>query len=319
METLESLPKYIAFVSLILCSSLNLFLQAQWTAPGSLEGETREQYEQRMEWWEESRLGMFVCWGPVSLTGKEIGWARGGERNSWNGKGDVPVEIYDNLYRHLMPTHFDAREWVQTALDAGCRYMIFLVKHHDGFCLFDTEYSDYKSTGALALWQRDVFRDIADACHVMGLKLVVYFSLPDWHDTNAFTENHNKFIETIHGQVREIATNYGKIDGLWFDLGRVYDKETGEWRHDPEDWGSEEIFRMLHELQPGIVVNNRTNLEGDFGTPEQRLGGFEKEKYWEACVTLGTQWAWKPQDAIKSFRNVVYLLVQEAGCLQRVR
>ena len=234
MKSIHSLLKNITLFFLVICSFSVYSLRAQWSAPGSLEDETKEQYEKRMGWWEESRMGMFVCWGPVSLTGKEIGWARGGERNSWSGKGDVPVEIYDNLYRHWMPTHFNAREWVQTALDAGSKYMIFLVKHHDGFCLFDTEYSDYKSTTTLALWQKDVFRDIADACHDMGLKLVVYFSLPDWHDTNAFTENHHKFIETIHGQVREIATNYGKIDGLWFDLGRVYEKETGEWRHDDD-------------------------------------------------------------------------------------
>jgi hypothetical protein len=134
-----------------------------------------------MQWWQDARFGMFVCWGPVSLTGLEIGWSRG---KAWpdqkqGGSGPTPVEVYDNLYKKWKPERFDPRQWVQLAKDAGCRYMILLVKHHDGYCLYDTRLTDYKSTSPEAAWRRDVMKDIADACHEAGVKLFIYYSQPD--------------------------------------------------------------------------------------------------------------------------------------------
>ena len=259
-----------------------------------------------IEAWQDARFGMFVCWGPVSLTGLEIGWSRGalrgGELRVRQGMGPTPVEVYDNLYKKWKPDKFDAAAWVQVAKDAGQKYMIFLVKHHDGFCLYDTKLTDYRSTGPESAWKHDVMADVAAACHEAGLKLIIYYSQPDWYHPDYRTKNHRRYIEFLHGQIRELLTDYGRIDGLWFDLGGK-----------PEDWDSQRLFKMARELQPWLVINNRCGLPGDFDTPEQRLGGFRLDRPWETCMTLGTQWSWKPDDQIKSLKQCIDVLVTCAG------
>ena len=259
-----------------------------------------------VEAWQDMRLGMFVCWGPVSLTGLEIGWSRGaprgGEFRVREGQGPTPVDVYDNLYKKWQPDKFDARQWVQVAKDAGAKYMIFLVKHHDGFCLYDTNLTDYKSTGTEAPWKHDVMADIADACHAADLKLIVYYSQPDWYHPDYRTKNHHRYIEYLHGQIRELLTNYGRIDGLWFDLGGK-----------PEDWDTAKLFKMMRTLQPWLIVNNRCGVPGDFDTPEQRVGPFQLDRPWETCMTLGTQWSWKPDDRIKSLKECIDVLVTCVG------
>ncbi|MEE8450530.1 MAG: alpha-L-fucosidase [Thermoguttaceae bacterium] len=253
--------------------------------------------------WQDDRFGMFLCWGPVSLTGEEIGWSRAGVRRDGRRPGTItPTEVYDNLYKRWTPDRFDAKAWVQVAKDAGCRYMIFLVKHHDGFCLYDTKLTDHRITGPESAWKHDVMKDVADACHEAGLKLIIYYSQPDWHHPDYFTENHPRYIEYLHGQIRELLTGYGRIDGLWFDLGGK-----------PEHWDTEELFKMARELQPWLIINNRCGAAGDFDTPEQSLGRFQPGRPWESCVTLGTQWAWKPNDRLKSLGECIDLLVTCAG------
>jgi len=250
--------------------------------------------------WKDLRFGMFVCWGPVTLTGLEIGWSRGKARpdQQQGGGGPTPAPVYDALYTQWKPDQFDAREWVRVARDAGARYIIFLVKHHDGFCLYDTRLTDYRSTGPESAWKVDVLKAVADACHEAGVKLVVYYSQPDWHHPDYRTANHSRYIQYLHGQIREILTGYGRIDGLWFDLGGT-----------PADWDSEALFRMARQLQPHLIINNRCGLPGDFDTPEQRLGHFQTQRPWETCMTLGTQWSWKPDDTIKSLPECLAALV----------
>jgi len=253
-----------------------------------------------VEAWKDMRFGMFVCWGPVTLTGLEIGWSRGPARpgQKQGGRGPTPVEVYDGLYKKWTPQKFDARAWVKVAQDAGARYIIFLVKHHDGFCLYDTKLTDYRSTGPESAWKVDVLEAVADACHEAKIKLIVYYSQPDWHHPDYRTDNHARYVQYLHGQVREILTNYGRIDGLWFDLGGT-----------PEDWDSGNLFKMARGIQPWLIINNRCGLPGDFDTPEQRLGRFQTERPWETCMTLGTQWSWKPDDTIKSLKQCIDALV----------
>jgi len=257
-----------------------------------------------MAQWRQMRFGMFVCWGPVTLTGREIGWSRGGKRSGTGGtEGPTPVEVYDNLYKKWKPDKFDAREWVRVAREAGMNYMIFLVKHHDGYCLYDTKLTEYKSTSSQAAWRHDVMADIATACREAGLKLFIYYSQPDWHHPDYRTENHPRYIRYLHGQIRELLTNYGRIDGLWFDgLGGK-----------AEDWDAENLFRMARRIQPHLIINNRCGLPGDFDTPEQRIGRFQTDRPWESCITLGTQWSWKPDDKIKSLKECIDILVRCAG------
>ena len=263
-----------------------------------------------MQQWQGMRFGMFLCWGPVSLTGREIGWSRGAP--AWGrrpgvrgGRGPTPAQEYDALYTKWKPGRFDAGEWVRLAQDAGMKYMIFLVKHHDGFCLYDTKLTDYKCTGAASAWKVDVMKQVADACHAAGLKLIIYYSQPDWHHPDYLGEHHARYVQYLHGQVRELLTDYGRIDGLWFDNLRGASAETAKL------WDAEKLFKMARELQPHLIINNRCGLPGDYDTPEQKIGRFQADRPWESCITLGTQWSWKPKDKVKSFEESIRIL---AGC-----
>ncbi len=291
-----------------------LMLAACTTGAGELANAEREGLlkakPQIVEAWQDMRFGMFLCWGPVSLTGKEIGWSRGepawGRRPGMRGgKGPTPAEVYDNLYKQWKPDRFDAEHWVKVAKEAGQKYLIFLVKHHDGFCLYDTKLTDYKSTGPASAWKVDVMKAVADACHKHDLKLMIYYSQPDWRHPDYLGERHDRYIEYLHGQIRELLTNYGKIDGLWFDnlRGRGHNPQAAKL------WDAEKLFEMARSIQPHLIINDRCGLDADYGTPEQHVGQFSKERPWESCITLGTQWAWKPDDKLKSFTEAIRMLV----------
>lgn len=251
--------------------------------------------------WREMKFGLFIHWGPVSLKGTEIGWSRGGERRGRSGKGSIPAEIYDNLYRQFNPVEFNADEWVQVAKDAGMQYLVFTSKHHDGFSMFDSKLTDYKITNSP--FKRDVVKELADACHKAGLKLGYYYSPVDWYHPDYRTENHSRYIEFMHGQLREICSNYGKIDIIWFDgLGGS-----------AKDWDSENLFKMIRRLQPHVIINNRAGLPADHDTPEQRIGKFQNDRPWETCMTICRQWAWKPNDKMKSLKQCIHTLVRVVG------
>jgi alpha-L-fucosidase len=254
-----------------------------------------------MKWWQEARFGLFIHWGPVSLKGTEIGWSRGGERRGTGGTGEIPLDVYDNLYKEFNPTEFDARKWVAMAKTAGMRYLVFTSRHHDGFSMFDSALSDYKITNSP--FKRDIVKELADACHEAGMPLGFYYSQPDWHHPDYRTENHARYLEYMHGQVRELCTNYGKVDILWFDGLGGTDK----------DWDAEKLIPMIRSLQPGIIINNRAGLPADLDTPEQKVGTFQRDRAWESCITIGRQWAWKPNDDIKSTRECIKTLVLCAG------
>lgn len=255
-----------------------------------------------MQWWEEARFGLFIHWGPVSIKGTEIGWSRGGERRGQgSGRGEIPVDVYDNLYKEFNPVEFNADEWVALAQEAGMKYLVFTSKHHDGFSMFDSQLTEYKITNSP--FKRDVVKELADACHKAGLRVGFYYSPPDWHHPDYRTANHAKYIEYMHGQLREICTNYGQIDIIWFDgLGGT-----------AQDWDSERLFKMIRELQPHVILNNRAGLPGDHDTPEQTIGRFQNDRPWESCITICRQWAWKPDDKMKSLEECLDTLVRCAG------
>ncbi|MBN2272492.1 MAG: alpha-L-fucosidase, partial [Sedimentisphaerales bacterium] len=217
------------------------------------------------------------------------------------GTGSIPVEEYDNLYKQFNPVKFNADEWVQVAKDAGMKYLVFTSKHHDGFSMFDSKYTDYKITNSP--FKRDVVKELADACHKAGLKLGYYYSPVDWHHPDYRTETHSKYIEYMHNQLREICTNYTPIDIIWFDgLGGS-----------AKDWNSEPLFKMIRTLQPHVIINNRAGLPADHDTPEQRIGNFQNDRPWETCMTICRQWAWKPKDDMKSLQQCLHTLIRVAG------
>ncbi len=259
----------------------------------------------RLAWWAEARFGLFVHWGPVSLKGTEIGWSRGGERRGYGSRGNqVPVEVYDQLYLEFNPTNFNAREWVGLAKAAGMKYLVFTSRHHDGFSMFDTKASDYRITSSRSPFHRDVVRELADASHEAGLRFGLYYSQPNWHHPDAFTpDRHSQYLDYLKTQVRELLTNYGQLDVLWYDgLGKS-----------AKDYDAPALNALARQLQPGIIINNRNGLAEDFDTPEQRVGKYQDTRPWESCITMGRQWAWKPEDELKSARECLQTLVLCAG------
>lgn len=271
--------------------------------PTEPRAETGSIADARLDWWREARFGLFIHWGPVSLKGTEIGWSRGGERRGREGKGAIPVEIYDNLYKQFDPVKFDPDAWVKLAQDAGMKYLVFTTKHHDGFVNFDSKLTDYKITSPESPYGRDIVTALAEACHRAGMRLGFYYSPPDWHHADYRTENHARYIEYLHGQLRELCTDYGKVDIIWFDgLGGK-----------AVDWDSERLLAMIHELQPGVIINNRGGLPADYDTPEQRVGAFQIDRPWETCMTLCRQWSWKPDDQMKSLKECIQTLARTAG------
>jgi alpha-L-fucosidase len=258
----------------------------------------------RLAWWREARFGLFIHWGPVSLKGTEIGWSRGGVRRGYGSRGtEIPVEVYDNLYKQFNPTNFNADAWVATAKAAGMKYLVFTSRHHDGFSEFDTQADDYKITSPDSPFRRDVVKELAAACHRAGLRFGLYYSQPNWHHPDAFTDRHANYLAFLKLQVRELLTQYGPVDIFWFDgLGKK-----------AKDYDAEALNSMIHQLQPRILINNRDGLPEDFDTPEQVIGKFQYHRPWESCITICNQWAWKPNDTMKSLTQCLETLIRCAG------
>lgn len=251
--------------------------------------------------WRRLKFGLFAHWGPSSLLSKEISWSRGGNRPGTGGSGDVPVKVYDNLYRSFYPALFDPDQWVEIARSAGMKYLVFTAKHHDGFCMFDSELTDYKITNSP--YGCDILKKLADACHRKGIKFGIYYSQPDWHHPHFRTDRHERYVKYMHAQLRELCTNYGKVDMIFFDgLGG-----------NAKDWQSRKLFRMIRKLQPDVLINDRGGLPGDYDTPEQKVGEFQKDRPWESCMTIAEHWSWHTRDHIKPLDVCIRALVATVG------
>jgi alpha-L-fucosidase len=233
--------------------------------------------EQRMQWWHDAKFGMFIHFGTYSLIGRQE-WAREME--------GTPTLQYELLAKHFNPKPTAAREWARLAKRAGQKYMVFTTKHHEGFCNFGTKLTDYN-----AVQQgpgRDLVAEYVEAARAEGMRVGFYYSLMDWHHPDGATcktdeAARKRFVEYTHGLIREILTNYGKVDILWYDMS---------WPLTPEEWEAEKMNAMVFDLQPEIIVNNRNRLEGDFTTPEQRIQASEAGRAWESCMTLNNSWGY---------------------------
>lgn len=248
---------------------------------------------------QRDRFGMFIHWGPVSLKGVEIGWSRGCDRFDRKTVGCANTQEYDNLYKNFNPVKFDAEQWVQIALDAGMKYMVFTTKHHDGFCMFDTGEHDFKITSEASPFGRDIVDELSKACQKKGLKFAPYYSIADWWYVDQYEDYEKSYQHYIHNQIFELCSKYGQIQALWFDAGP---------NCPPID--TVKLFKMIRTLQPDALINDRTLvLPGDYDTPEQKIGRFQTNRPWESCMTLGDGWAWNPNDRIKSLKECIYILV----------
>ena len=273
-----------------------------------ISGQTSATKEQRIEQWKDARFGMFIHWGPVSLKGTEISWSRG---NSWQGGPAIPIAEYDTLFKQFNPVNYNADEWVKLAREAGMRYIVFTSKHHDGFCMWDTKYTDYNIMNSP--FKRDIVKELAEACEKQGMELGIYHSTCDWHNPDfpwtspaglvpRKTSNLERYTQYLKNQSVEIIKNYGPLLLMWYDVPQAFNAERGQG-----------VIDAIREVQPDIIVNNRTGARGDYDTPEQRIGGFQTERPWETCMTIGTQWSWKPDDEIKSLEQCLHGLIRSAG------
>jgi alpha-L-fucosidase len=251
--------------------------------------------ERRMKWWHEAKFGMFIHWGLYSLFG----------RHEWVMEMEgIPATEYQKAAKNFKPKPNFARDWARLAKRAGQKYMVMTTKHHEGFCLFDTKTTDYcapkQGPG------RDLVREYVDAARAEGLRVGFYYSLMDWHHPDgARCANdeaaRKRFVEYIHTHLRELLTNYGKIDVLWYDVS---------WPLDVAGWESEKMNEMVFRLQPDIIVNNRNKLPGDFATPEQRIEAAEAGRAWESCMTMNDSWGYHvADDAWKSPKQVIRNLI----------
>ena len=235
----------------------------------------------RMKWWHDAKFGMFIHWGLYSLLGRHE-WAMEME--------GIPVPEYERLAGRFTPKPNAARDWARLARKAGQKYMVMTTKHHEGFCLFDTKLTDYSAPQRAC--GRDLVKEYVEAARAEGLRVGFYYSLMDWHhpDGAACARDEaarRRFVDYIHGQIRELLTNYGKIDVLWYDVS---------WPLDARGWESEKMNQMVFELQPGIIVNNRNGIEGDFSTPEQVIRAEKSGRAWESCMTMNDSWGYHAAD-----------------------
>ncbi|SHE66491.1 alpha-L-fucosidase [Caldanaerobius fijiensis DSM 17918] len=255
--------------------------------------------ERRLKWFKEARFGMFIHWGLYSQLGRHE-WVMNRER--------IPIEEYEKLADTWHPRPNVAREWARLAKEAGMRYMVMTTKHHEGFCLFDSKLTDY--TAVKRGPGRDLVAEYVEAARAEGLRVGFYYSLMDWHHPDGARCKFNeaarrRFVDYIHGQVKELCTNYGKVDILWYDVN---------WPLTPEEWEAEKMNAMVRSLQPDIIINDRSGLPEDFGTPEQHITPAKEGRAWEVCMTFNDSWGYTPIDTnYKSAWTVISMLRQVAA------
>lgn len=296
----------------------------------------RAAYEKRIAWFRQARFGLFLHFGLYSVPARGE-WVRSEEK--------MPEEDYLPFFEGFDPICFDAKKWARAAKQAGMKYAVLTAKHHDGFCLFDSGYTDFKSTNTP--FGRDLVREYVEAFREAGLKVGLYYSLLDWHhpdyphygdrhhplreDVSQTNENRNwdNYIRYYHDQVRELCTNYGKLDLLWFDFS--YDDMRGE------KWQAARLVEMVRALQPEILIDNRlevsgegfgslyqckpTSYHGDFVTPEKMIPprGLQdvegRDLCWESCVTMNNNWGYARDD--HDFKPAAMLIKKLVECVSK--
>ena len=277
-------------------------------------------------WFRHDRFGMFIHWGLYSMPARHE-WVKTNEK--------IPEEKYEKYFRYFNPDLYDAREWARQAKAAGMKYAVMTTKHHEGFCMFDSKYTDYKCTNTPA--GRDLIREYVDAFRAEGIRIGFYYSLIDWHhpefpidqlhprrdDPDAYEKSKgrdmHKYAEYMRNQVTELLTNYGRIDVLWFDFSYEKDPKFPEWMRGKgkDEWEAEELIATARRLQPGIIIDNRTQIEQDIWTPEQ----YQPQEWprhpetgellpWEVCQTFSGSWGYyRDEMTWKSPKMLVQMLI----------
>lgn len=266
----------------------------------------------------DKRFGMFIHWGPVSLRGKDISWSRGNE---------IAQDDYDSLYKEFNPVLFNADDWVKTARDGGMKYLTITAKHHDGFCLWPSRYSTH--TIAYTPYKKDIVGALAAACKKYGIKFCIYYSVLDWFNPDYPLHspkdkvadpkaNMPRYLVYMKNQLREMVTKYDPYM-MWFD---------GAWESPWTEQMAVDMYTYLKSLKKDLIINNRLGKEiaglenkdiniskmiGDYDTPEQTVGRMNLNTPWESCITICKNWAWVPNDKMKSLQECIQTLASTAG------
>ncbi len=296
------------FSEVALLSLLSLCLAAPSTS-----AETPAERGQRMAWFREARFGMFIHWGLYAVLAGEYQGKPVPSAGEWIMEtGKIPVSEYEKLVPQFNPVKFNARQWVRSAQAAGMRYIVITSKHHDGFCLWDSNLTDYDIMATP--FQRDVLKELADACRAEGVRFCFYHSIMDWHhpdwgtrrawhDRATGTPDMDRYVPYLKGQLKELLTGYDPLGILWFD---------GEWEAPWTHARGVELYNYVRSFQPKIIINNRVGKGragmagmdqgqervGDYGTPEQEIPptGFGPGVDWESCMTMNETWGYKKSD-----------------------
>ena len=303
--------------------------------PQDYLNETQAEKDARMAWWREARFGMFIHWGLYAIpAGVYQGEQIPGIGEWIMNRASIPVEAYEQFAKQFNPVRFNAEEWVAIAKNAGMKYIVITSKHHDGFCLWDSKVSEYDVIDATP-FERDILRELAQACEKAGIRLCFYHSIMDWHhpdaqgpfhpkynDRERTNPNFPRYVDTyLKPQLKELLSgDYGDVGVLWFD---------GEWIPDWTEPQGKALYNFVRNLKPDIIINNRVGkgrdgmrglnkdegYAGDFGTPEQEippqgLPGVD----WESCMTMNDTWGFKSWDHNwKSPETLIHNLIDIAS------
>ncbi|AZQ63982.1 alpha-L-fucosidase [Flammeovirga pectinis] len=289
-----------------------------------LNTETKEKKQERMEWWQDARFGMFIHWGLYALPARHE-WVMSNEKMS--------REKYEKYAEYFNPDLYNPTEWAKMAKNAGMKYVVFTAKHHDGFCMYDSKFTDYKVTNSPI--GKDVMRELVDAFRAEGIRIGLYYSLIDWHHQD-FTvkdpihplrnnkeeikkdkkRDKTKYQAYLKNQLTEILSNYGQIDVLFTDFSYAQ-KENGKGK---EYWDSENVYKLIRKLQPQIIINDRLDLKEekgwDFLSPEQFMPKewvtYKGEKTpWETCQTFSGSWGYhRDEYTWKSPHQTIVMLIE---------
>lgn len=313
---------------LVVSVLLFVFIAQTGLSQKKIWDETEDEKTERLSWWTEARFGMFIHWGLYAQAARHE-WVKKRER--------ISDEDYQKYFELFNPDLFDPADWAKKAKAAGMKYAVITTKHHEGFNMFASEYTDYNIMNTP--YGKDIIKEWVDAFRAEGLGIGFYYSLIDWHHpeytvdrvhpqsagTQEAYDELNKdrdmavYREYLKNQVREILTNYGKIDILWLDYSF-----PGTFGKDRDDWGAEELIKMVREMQPEILVNDRLDLKDyaggwDFTTPEQ----FKVQKWpeedgiripWETCQTFSGSWGYyRDEFTWKDNKQLLVLLIESVS------
>jgi len=278
-----------------------------------------------MKWYKEARYGMYIHFGLGAYKERDLSWGMADGVAPDVSKGAYPRSEWTSWPGLLQLEKFSKEELADIIRKSGMKYVVVVAKHHDGFHFYDTKYSDFKVTNTP--YGKDFVREVIEACRMADAKVGIYFSQRDWFhpdyepiDTTTMEsipeapyfkakegktiqpgKNHRKYIDYMFNTIRELCTNYGKIDMFNFDASYWNGMFTADM------WDAERLTRMIRELQPGIIINNRASVPGDYDSPEQRIGMYQDHRMWETCMCLCDTWAYSPtrvKGPLEVFRNI---------------